>query len=99
MTQRPPGARALLSDAGFATLREIDIATGCAKGSAFRAFKALAERLVEGEHFHCCDSRDDTDGFALVVASGRVYPGTVNAVFLRADAQSLVRERLMAAAG
>lgn len=89
-----PTAITLLADRDCATLLELDRAAGSSKGAAFRAFKALAAQWVEGEHFHCCDSRTDPDGFALVSASGRLYPGTVNALFLRPSAQALVLARL-----
>ena len=93
-----PSARGLVTDTSLATLREVDLAANRGKGSAFRAFKSLAGQLVEGEHFHCCDSRADADGFALILASGRLYPGTVNAVFLTSEAQRLVRARMDTAA-
>ncbi|MCC6709056.1 MAG: hypothetical protein IT492_15980 [Gammaproteobacteria bacterium] len=79
-----------INDAELATFREMDRRHGRAKGDAFRAFKALAERLVEGRDFHCCDRREDGEAFDLLAASGRLYPGTVNGVLLTPAAQRAI---------
>ena len=85
-----PDLVALVHDPAHATFRELDLRHGAAKGSAFRAFKALGARLVEGRDFHCCDSRDDELLFEVLYASGRLYPGTVNGVLLAPAAQAAI---------
>ena len=84
----------LLGQSAWRTFLELDRARGLAKGAAFKAFKALGPRLVEGQHFYCCDARADAAALAIIRASGRVYPATINAVFLTACGQALVASLL-----
>ena len=79
------------------TFKEIDVACGVAKGSAFRAFKALAEVLNEGVDFHCHDARLAADTHAALLKAGRIYAGTMNAVLLEERAQHLIAAHLGAA--
>ena len=83
-----------IADPSLLTFREIDRAHGRAKGEAFRAFKALAAQLVEGQDFHCCDRRVDGEAFDLLEASGRLYAGTVNGVLLAPSAQAAIAAQL-----
>jgi hypothetical protein len=89
-----PDLAQLIVDTRLLTFREMDQRHGRAKGDAFRAFKALAAQLVEGQDFHCCDSRLDGEEFDLLEASKRLYPGTVNGVLLAPSAQAAIAARL-----
>lgn len=82
----------LLNDPALRSFAELDRAAGVPKGTHFRRFKRLADRLEEGLHFHCCDSRETPAAFAALMAGGRLYPGTVNAVLLTAAGQAALRE-------
>ncbi len=84
----------LLKDALPRTFADLDLATGLPKGSAFRAFKTLLPRLVEGRDFHCCDCRTADDCCADWIASGRFYRGTVTAVLLADSGVAAVRAAL-----
>ncbi len=86
-----------ITDPAFMTFRELDRAQGRAKGEAFRAFKALAAALIEGQDFHCCDARVDGEEFDLLEASGRLYRGTINGVLLAPSAQAAIALRLNSA--
>ena len=67
------------------TLKELDVAAGLPKGSAFRAFKRLEPTLREGSQFRVLrPGRDDAEIGALR-AAGRVY-GASRVVVLLADA-------------
>ena len=80
----------IVHDPAYRTFRELDEAHGRARGTAFRAFKALGARLVEGRDFHCCDSRVDELLFQVLHDSGRLHPGTVNGVLLGPAAQAAI---------
>ena len=82
------------SDPNLRSFAEIDRELLLPKGSAFRAFKALADEFREGEDFFCCDSRFDAERFAEWWVTGRFYGGTVNAVLLGARAQSRLKQGL-----
>ncbi len=84
----------LPDDPALRSFAELDRAAGLPKGAHFRAFKALGAALQEGVHFYCCDSREVPEIFARLLASGRLYPGTVNAVLLAPAGQSALREAL-----
>ncbi len=81
----------------LATFKELDLACGVVKGSAFRAFKALGEQLTEGVDFHCHDARLASSIHAELVLTGRLYAGTVNAVLLEDRAQTLITAHLRTA--
>ncbi len=76
------------------SFREIDTRHGLTKGGAFRAFKALGERLIEGEHFIYLDAAGHAAEIESLRQAGRLYPTTVNAVLLTASGYGLLRERL-----
>ena len=76
------------------TFKELDAACGVVKGSAFRAFKALADELHEGVDFHCHDARLAADTHAELLRAGRIYAGSLNAVLLAERAQILIAVRL-----
>lgn len=78
----------------LATFKELDLACGVMKGSAFRAFKALGGQLTEGVDFHCHDARLEASAHAELVQTGRIYSGTVNAVLLEGRAQALITAHL-----
>lgn len=79
------------------SFKELDRACGVVKGSAFRAFKALAAELTEGVDFYCYDARLAAQTHAELLHAGRIYAGTVNAVLLEARAQALITAHLRAA--
>ena len=81
----------------LATFKELDLACGVIKGSAFRVFKALGEQLAEGVDFHCHDARLASSTHAELVLTGRLYAGTVNAVLLEDRAQALITGHLRTA--
>lgn len=98
MTPRPPTPQEpLLIGGALATFKDLDIACGVVKGSAFRAFKALAAQLIEGVDFHCHDIRLAAEIHAELRHAGRIYAGSVNAVLLESRAQALITARLRAA--
>ena len=72
----------LIDDTRLKTFKQIDELHHCTKGSAFRIFKQLQERWVEGEHFYCIDSRAQPEMFTQMQHSGRLYASTVNAVLI-----------------
>lgn len=89
-----PELSLLPDDPDLRSFAELDRAANLPKGAHFRAFKRLAGQLREGMDFFCCDSREAPAVFARLVASGRVYPGTVNAVLLSPAGQAALREVL-----
>ena len=88
-----------IADPSLLTFRELDRAHGRAKGEAFRAFKAIAGQLVEGQDFYCCDRRVDGEAFDLLETSGRLYAGTVNGVLLAPSAQAAIAAQLQRTMG
>jgi hypothetical protein len=65
---------------GGHTLRELDERAGLAKGSAFRAFKALA--LRDGVDYRVLHPDVDSAAFARLREAGRLYPGALRAIVL-----------------
>ncbi|HEY0974566.1 MAG TPA: hypothetical protein VGE57_08740 [Solimonas sp.] len=63
------------------TLREIDTLTGRAKGTAFRAFKALASTLREGVDFHVLNE-SQPEALSALRRQGRLYSSSVRAILL-----------------
>lgn len=94
-----PDLTHLLNDPTLRSFAELDRAAGVPKGTHFRRFKRLTDRLQEGLHFHCCDSREAPTAFAVLMADGRLYPGTVNAVLMTAEGQAALREDVAQGAG
>jgi hypothetical protein len=82
----------LADDPDYRTFKELDAEFGLPKGSAFKAFKALAGSLVEGSDFACCDRRAAPAQWQRL--AGRVYPGTTNAVLLGARARLAIAAKL-----
>jgi len=80
----------LLTDPALRTFYELDQQYAKPKGTAFRAFKVLGERLLEGQHFFCCDGRLEPARFAELSASERLYRGTLNAVFVNTAGCALI---------
>lgn len=78
------------------SLRELDTALGLGKGSAFRAFKRLLPRLLEGRDFVVLDHRNHSALAAKLHAADRLYRSSVNPVLLAPEAAALVREALAA---
>ena len=72
------------------TLRELDIASGAVKGSAFRAFKALLEQLGEGTDYHVLNPERDAALLEHLRSTGRIYPSSINVVLLEALAADKV---------
>ena len=64
------------------SLRDIDEAHGWPKGRAFRAFKALAPRLVEGRDYRVLDAEHDPAAVQALRAAGRVYASSVKLILL-----------------
>jgi len=76
-------------DVAWLTLRELDEAAGTPKGTAFRAFKALAGQLAEGRDFRLLDATRDAAGIAALRA--RSYRSSRNLLLISRDAAELLR--------
>ena len=72
-------------------MRELDVEAGVAKGTAFRAFKQLAARLIEGQDFLVLDHQMHADLAAALHAHDRLYRGSVTPVLLAPEAAARVR--------
>lgn len=55
------------------SLRELDERAGCAKGSAFRAFKRIAGEFREGTDFRVLDRERDAQAVAPLLEGNRAY--------------------------
>ena len=64
------------------TLKELDERMRRPKGSAFRAFKALARELDEGRDFRVLDPRQYSARIEALRSAGRIYRSSVNVVLL-----------------
>ncbi len=73
------------------SMRELDVEAGVAKGTAFRAFKQLAARLIEGQDFLVLDHQMHADLAAALHAHDRLYRGSVTPVLLAPEAAARVR--------
>lgn len=81
-----------MSTPRWTTLRELDLACGLPKGSAFRAFKQRAPQLEEDVDFRIVDA-DAPEGIALR-ASGRCYGSSVRLILLSATTAARLRDEL-----
>ena len=79
---------------GWLSLRELDLELGLQKGGAFRAFKRLLPRLVEGRDFVVLDHQHHSALAAQWHAAGRLYRSSVNPVLLAPAAAALLRQTL-----
>ncbi len=77
------------------SLREIDARAGCAKGSAFRAFKRLEAELQEGRDYVLLDRALAAQAIAELKNQQRAYQSSVNLLLLHPD----TAERLCKALG
>lgn len=80
---------------GWLSMRELDEATGLAKGSAFRAFKALAGDLAEGTDYVVLDHRTAEGLAASMTVQGRLYRSSIAPVLLSATSAARVRSVMM----
>ncbi|MES0874139.1 hypothetical protein [Sinimarinibacterium thermocellulolyticum] len=76
------------------TLREIDLASGSAKGAAFRCFRALEAQWRAGIDYRVLHHVEDRAAIAALRAAGRIYAGSVNVVLLGESAASQILEAL-----
>lgn len=81
--------------ADWLSMRELDVAAGLAKGSAFRAFKSLLGNLVEGQDYRVLDHQRSAGLAATLIARVRVYRSSVNPVLLSPAAADRVRAVMM----
>ncbi|MEQ6342603.1 MAG: ORF6N domain-containing protein [Gammaproteobacteria bacterium] len=72
----------LFQNSHLKTFKQIDEMLSRPKGTAFRAFKRMQHRFIEGEHFYCVDARVDADAVAELRQAGKIYISTVNVVFI-----------------
>lgn len=72
------------------SLRELDLAAGLPKGSAFRAFKARLGSLQEGVDFIVLDHRIHAALASALHAQGRLYRSSVHPVLLAPAAAEAV---------
>jgi hypothetical protein len=84
----------MAGDAGWATFRDIDRRRGAAKGTAFRAFKALAPRLTEGVDFRVLAADADRDQIEDLRHAGRIYASSRNVVLLSTAAAAMIYDAL-----
>ena len=84
----------MTADSRWHTLREIDLAAGQAKGSAFRAFKRNGDRWHEGRDFVVLDHERDAGAIRELRGSGRIYAGSVNVVLLSQTAADTLLQAL-----
>lgn len=83
---------------GWLSMRELDEAAGLPKGSAFRAFKALAGDLAEGTDYVVLDHRTAEGLAASKTVQGRLYRSSIAPVLLSAAAAARVRSAMAASA-
>lgn len=83
--------------AGWLSMRDLDLAAGQPKGTAFRAFKALLGSLEEGRDFVVLDLQAAQALVAALIAQGRLYRGSVHPVLLAPAAAARVQAVLTAA--
>lgn len=76
------------------SLRELDLAAGLPKGSAFRAFKASLGRLQEGADFIVLDHQIHAALASALHAEGRLYRSSVHPVLLAPAAAEAIAKRL-----
>lgn len=79
---------------GWLSMRELDEAAGLPKGSAFRAFKAVADRLAEGSDYLVLDQRHAEGLAASANLRQRLYRSSIAPVLISADAAALVRSAM-----
>lgn len=81
------------------TFKEIDVRHGRVKGSAFRAFKRVRERLREGVDFQHLDARAERERIDALRRAGRIYASSVNVVILSESGYRQVRAALASEGG
>lgn len=78
------------------TFKEIDQQLGCAKGTAFRAFKRVTPSLQQDQDFFYFSAARQADQIDKMRQSGRIYQTTVNAVLLTESGYQAIRSYLQA---
>ncbi|NIV75665.1 MAG: hypothetical protein GWN37_12730 [Gammaproteobacteria bacterium] len=76
------------------SFKEIDARHGCAKGTAFRAFKRTRAELEEGADFHYLEAAAHAERIAELKRRGRIYASTVNAVLLTESGYARLKQHL-----
>ncbi|SFF33750.1 hypothetical protein SAMN04488120_102264 [Fontimonas thermophila] len=76
------------------TLRELDQAAHAPKGSAFRAFKHLAERFEEDRDYVVLHHERDRARIEALRARQRIYAGSLNVIVLAPHAAEAVAAAL-----
>jgi hypothetical protein len=86
MTERP------VEIAGEPTLsfRQLDRLNGVPKGTSFRCFKRVRERLREGRDYFILDAVRDAELIAALRARGDAYPTPAHVVLLTQTAYHLM---------
>ncbi|SHH07360.1 hypothetical protein SAMN04488068_2423 [Hydrocarboniphaga daqingensis] len=82
------------SPAAWLTLRELDQAECCAKGSAFRAFKRIETQWTQGRDYQVLHHDDDRAAIARWREAGRIYASTVNLLLLSPPLARAVRDQM-----
>lgn len=82
--------------AGWLSMRELDVAAGLPKGTAFRAFKRLLGSLEEGRDFVVLDPQVAQALVAALIDSDRLYRSSVHPVLLAPAAAAQVRMAMAA---
>jgi hypothetical protein len=76
------------------SFKEIDELHQRPKGTAFRAFKRLGERLREGEHYDYLDAQTRGSEIEALRQAGRIYASSINVVLLTEAGYQAVRQEL-----
>ena len=75
-------------------MREIDVAAGTAKGTAFRRFRRIEAQLQTGRDVLVLHHHDDREAIATLRASQRIYAGSVNVVLVTTTVAARIVEDL-----
>lgn len=78
----------------YISFRQLDEAAGCPKGTAFRAFKYLDEKLREDRDFILLRADSAPELIEQLRAEDRIYAGSVNVVLLQPSAAERLRNAM-----
>jgi hypothetical protein len=76
------------------SFRELDEASGLAKGSTFRAFKHVEPQLVEQIDYRVLRAQEQRELIEILRANQRIYTSSVNVVLLAPTAEVLILNHL-----
>lgn len=88
------GTDEVINHPDWVSLRSLDLAAGLPKGSAFRAFKQLADELIEGQDFRVLHHQHDATEIAQLRQTQGIYSNSVNVLLLSPAAAQRVATAL-----